>query len=402
MTDTLQDLARRFGTPCYVYFVDQVRERLQALRSAFRGRFAISYAVKANPNLGLLARLRDEVERLDVSSVGEVERALQAGYPAGRLSFSGPAKRPFELERAVEVGVGEMICESPGEIAALDALARRAGRRMGFLVRLNPARMPSSFGVQMAGKPSQFGVDEEEAPALLESLKDYSGLDFRGFHIYSGTNCLDPGALAENFEIFVELFERLSLVADCRPQTLIFGSGFGIPYHPDEGELDLAALAARLNPLLEPLDASPRLAQARCVLELGRWLVGPAGFFLTSVVGTKRSRGSEIRLLDGGFNNHLAAWGMLGAVIRRNWRIRKVSPGDDGQRVPYILAGPLCTTVDRMAQKVELPELSVGDVLAIESSGAYGLSASPTGFISHPAPREILVDGGEALDVTEV
>lgn len=401
MTGTLYSLARRFGTPCYVYSLDRIKERLSALRQAFGGRFAISYAVKANPNRALLERLRPSVDRLDVSSVGELERGLEAGYAPECLSFTGPAKRLDELRRAVEVGLGEMICESPQEIETLDRLAREAGRKVGFLVRINPARMPASFGVQMAGKPSQFGVDEEEAGPLLESLDRYSGLDFRGLHIYSGTNCLDPEALAENFEIFLGIFERLTALTDRSPRTLIFGSGFGIPYYPGDEELDLEAVAARLNPLLSRLDSSPRLRGAQCVLELGRWLVGPAGYFLTSVVSAKRSRGSEIRLLDGGFNNHLAAWGMLGSVIRRSWRISKVSPGGQGEHVPYILAGPLCTTVDRMAQKVELPELVPGDVLAIESSGAYGLTASPTGFISHPAPREILLVGEEAFDVTE-
>ena len=188
------------------------------------------------------------------------------------------------------------------------------------------------------------------------------------------------------------------------PQKLVFGSGFGIPYLPDDEELDIAEVAERINPLIDDLRAEPRFENTQCVLELGRWLVGLEGYLLTSVVAEKRSRGAEFRMCDAGFNNHLAACGMMGSVIRRNWRIVKISgpPDSPGPLRTYNLAGPLCTTIDLIANKIELPALGRGDVLAIEGSGAYGLTASPTRFISHPEPREVIVSKiGGLTDVTE-
>jgi diaminopimelate decarboxylase len=293
------------------------------------------------------------------------------------------------------------VCESAAEIEAIDRLARASQQRVGVLLRINPLRMPRGFGVNMAGKPSQFGIDEEEMPALLEALPRHPQIDLLGFHVYSGTNCLDPEAIVENYAIFIELFQRFARAHDLAPRKLVFGSGLGIPYFAGDKELDLAALAARVNPMLDALRAEPRFAATTLVLELGRFLVGPAGYLLTSVIGAKRSRNTEIRLCDAGFNNHLSACGMMGTVIRRNWPIENLAADAGASTQRYMLAGPLCTTFDVLANAIDLPPTNPGDVLAVGSSGAYGLSASPSGFISHPVPREYFVRGDEVADVSE-
>lgn len=401
----LQRVAREHPTPAYVYFLDRIRDRFDRVRDAFEGRFAISYAVKANPCVPLIERILDKVATLDVSSIGEAERGLHAGCPAERMTFSGPAKRRFELERAVEIGLGEMVCESVRELEALDEIARAAGRTMDCLIRINPRRAPRKFGVQFAGKPSQFGIDEEDVEGVLARFGQWPSLRLIGFHIYSGTNSLDADAISENFAIFIELFARFAEVIGITPRKLVFGSGFGIPYYPDDTPLDLDRIASLINPQIDAMRANPRLARAELVLEMGRYLVGPEGYLLTRVVGEKASRGAEIRLCDAGFNNQLAACGMMGAVIRRNWSISNVSADDARPTAEYVLVGPLCTSIDTLASEIDLPEVRVGDVLGVASSGAYGLTSSPTRFISHPEPREILVvgesEGAEILDVTE-
>jgi diaminopimelate decarboxylase len=317
------------------------------------------------------------------------------------MTFSGPAKRPFELARAVDLGVGEIVVESVRELGEIDRLARARGRRQVVLLRINPRRMPAQFGVNMAGKPSVFGIDEEEADEAVRLARDLPGVDLAGFHIYSGTNSLSVDAIDENIGIFVEIFERLSAEHGIAPRALVFGSGFGIPYQPGQAPLDVAALAPRLVARIDAMKQAPRLANARCSLEMGRWLVGPHGYLVTGVVSLKRSRGADLALLDAGFNNHLAAAGMMGTVIRRNWPFHALS-GEGRAARTYNLAGPLCTTIDQLATKIELPELAIGDLLAIGASGAYGLTSSPTRFISHPEPREILVEADGALhDVTE-
>jgi len=389
------------STPCYVYFLDEVLERFERVRAAFGGRFGISFAVKSNPNLALLERLRPHVVTLDVSSGGELDRALRAGFAPRDITFSGPAKREPEVEQAVREGCGEMVCESAFELETLDRLAAAAGRRMRVFLRINPRRVPKGFGVSMAERASQFGIDEEDADAVIERLPSWSHLEFRGFHIYSGTNCLDATAIAENFEIFIEIFVRLSEKHGLRPGKLIFGSGFGIPYHDGDAPLALAQLADLVNPQIDDLSAHPALGGAECVLEMGRYLIGPAGYFLTRIVGEKRSRGVDIRLCDGGFNDHLAACGLMGMVMRRAYPMGKVTGSGNEAPSDYMIVGPLCTAIDILAQKVTLPELRRGDVLAIGASGAYGLSSSPTRFISHPEPREYLACGDEVLDITE-
>ena len=142
------------------------------------------------------------------------------------------------------------------------------------------------------------------------------------------------------------------------------------------------------------------------MLELGRFLVGPSGYFLTSVISEKHSRGMAVRICDGGMNNHLAACGLMGGIIRRNWPMWKIENQDKNYtEAEYLITGPLCTAIDTLGHKVRLPELHCGDLIAIGSSGAYGLTSSPTRFISHPEPREYLVlgpyDKAEVIDVSE-
>lgn len=398
--DLLLQAAELAGTPAYVYDLDAGVERTKLLGRLFNGRFGVSYAIKANPCPALLKALRPHLDYFDASSFAEVRLALDARMPAERISFSGPAKRPEEIRGAVDARVGELVIESLAEAKQASEYAVSRGLRQVCLVRINPIKVPRKFGASMAGTASQFGVDEEDIADVLPRVRDLPGLELVGFHIYSGTNCLDAPAIAENFGIFADIFRRAAEVTGIRPQRLIFGSGFGIPYLPDEPVLDHEALPALVNPIVDALLAEPAFADARCTLELGRWLVGPFGWLLTRVVAEKASRGTEIRACDAGFNNHLAACGMLGSVFRRNWVFRNLS-NPDGAPGRYMLVGPLCTSIDRLAVDLELPETSVGDVIAVEGSGAYGLSASPTRFISHPEPREAVLEGGKLRVVSD-
>ena len=398
--ERVKTAAESVGTPAYVYDLDIVRERFATLSRLFGRNFGVSFAVKSNPNIELLKSLKPLVTTLDVSSFGEVERGLKSGFDPRDLTFSGPAKRAAEIRGAIACGIGELVLESVAEARLASAFAQELGVTQDVLIRLNPMKVPRHFGVNMAGKPSQFGIDEEVCGEAIDTIRALPGLALIGFHIYSGTNSLNVDAIAENFDIFIDLFKRAAERADIFPRKLIFGSGFGIPYMPGESPLAVDVLAERIMPEVDALKSEPRFAHASCILEMGRWIVGPAGWLVTRVVAAKESRGVQIRACDAGFNNHLAACGMMGTVIRRNWRIRNLSnPLGDSQK--YLLVGPLCTTIDILATNIELPEVRVDDLLAIESSGAYGITASPTRFISHPEPAEVLLDGDVRVDATE-
>jgi diaminopimelate decarboxylase len=386
-----------------VYFVDDMVAEARRVRDTFGGQFEISFAVKSNPNVQLLRALRPAVNGMDASSIGEVGRALEADCAAADISFSGPAKRPFELEGAVSVGCGQIVCESLPEIRVLNALAAAAGRQMRILLRINPVRVPAKFGVNMAGKASQFGIDEEAVEDVLEARHMSPSLDLAGFHVYSGSNSLHEEAIAENFQIFAGLFQRFSDSAGIRAQQLVFGSGFGIPYHDGQRPLSLESVARRVQPIIDGLRRHPSTGSARLILEMGRFIVGPHGYFLTRVLNVKTSRGKYLCMCDGGFNNHLAACGLMGSVMRRNYPMWNVTPGTNAPRRIHQIMGPLCTPIDTLGTDVELVELRPDSVLAVGSSGAYGLSASPVNFISHPPPREFLISGAQSspIDITE-
>jgi diaminopimelate decarboxylase len=390
--------AAEIGTPAYVYFTDAIEARIARLQAAFGGRFALSFAAKSNPNPALLAWLGQRIPCLDVSSIGELRTAVGAGWSPVRASFTGPGKRDAELSEAIRSGIGELVIESPREAEAAAATAAGLGRVQDVLVRIAPARVPKGFGDQMAGRPSAFGIDIEDVGRDLPRILAQRHLRVVGLHIYSGTQCLKPDALCENYRTFIDIFVQISGRYGLRPSRLVFGSGLGIPYHDADAALDLEAVAAGIAPDLDALRARPEFRDTQLVLELGRYLVGEAGYFLTRVVSVKESRGARIAICDGGMNDHLPASGHFGMVIHRNYPMHKV--GGDGPAERVDIVGPLCTSIDRLASGALLPRLEEGDLLAVHSSGAYGLTASPVHFISHPAPFEVLVDRGRMTDVS--
>lgn len=387
---TLQQIAAEFGTPCYVYFWEVVEDQVRSIRDAFGDLFSISYAVKSNPNPQLLAKFSSLIDLFDVSSGGEMNRLLTLGEPAERITFSGPAKSTGELQQAVEAGC-EIVCESPWELESVNQIAAGLGQTAQVMIRINPLNAPKGFSVSMAKKASQFGIDEENLSVVLQRFSEWKHVNLLGLHVYSGTNLLDEQALIENFRILIELFRRFCAEASLHPQRLVFGAGFGIPYEMQAEPLDLTIIAQEINPALEQLKQEDRFRETEFVLETGRYLIGPAGYFLMSVLNEKESRGKAIRICNGGMHNHLAACNLMGSIIRRNWPMWKLNAASEEPLQTYWLVGPLCTTIDTIAYEIELPQLSRGDHIAIGSSGAYGLTSSPLRFISHPEPKEVLV-----------
>ncbi|MDY6992390.1 MAG: type III PLP-dependent enzyme [Pseudomonadota bacterium] len=395
MNELLIHIVNTYGTPVFVYQLDAVQTRIADAREIFGNRFSLSYAVKSNPNPTILQRLKNQVEILDISSGGELVKAIAVGWSPERLSFTGPGKHDAELQAAIEHRIGWVIIESVHEANRLNRFAEQAGIIQPILIRINPMKLPRGFGVNMAGKPSQFGIDEEEINQAIESIIQLRHLRLCGFHIYSGTQCLRSEAIVENYQIFIDIFSRVCETHQLKPEKLIFGSGLGIPYHENDQPIELKTIAEHINPALDVLRTQPRFAQTDFVLEVGRYFIGEAGLYLTRVINKKSSRGATICICDGGMNHHLGACGHLGSVIHRNYQMFKVINQETEQLAtlqPYELFGPLCTSIDRLGHSVQFPGLNIGDTIAIRCSGAYGPTASPVYFISHEPPKEILVE----------
>ncbi|MET8522185.1 pyridoxal-dependent decarboxylase, exosortase A system-associated [Nocardioides sp. NPDC004968] len=381
-------VAERVGsTPFFAYDRAAIDARVASLREALPGDVHLSYAVKANPMPAVVQHLARAVDALDVASGAEMRVALDTGTDPGSVSFAGPGKSVAELSQAVAAGVLVEI-ESPLEADRLVEAAERLGIRPRVAVRVNPDFEVKGSGMRMGGGAQQFGVDAETVPLLLKTLHDRD-VEVAGFHVFSGSQNLHAEILAEAQERTVDLVLRLSGDLPAAMTYLNIGGGFGIPYYTQDQPLDLPLVGARLEELLATR-VRPALPAAQVVIELGRYLVGEAGVYVTRVVDRKISRGKTFLIVDGGMHHQLAASGNFGQVIRRNYPI-SVAAAQDGEEETVQVVGCLCTPLDLLGDKVSLPRAEVGDLVVVHQAGAYGLTASPTAFLSHPAPLEVLV-----------
>ena len=384
----LPRLAERIGTtPFFDYDRALIAARVARLRACLPDTIHLSYALKANPMPAVVQHLAGLVDGFDLASALEMKTALDSPMPAARISFAGPGKTRSELARAVAAGV-TINLESAREMEAVAEIGQAQGTRPKVAVRLNPDFELKGSGMRMAGGPKQFGVDAEKAPAMLARLGALD-LDFVGFHIFSGSQNLRAEAIHETQEKAVALAIDLAAQAPGPVRLLNIGGGFGIPYFPKDTPLDLAAVGTGLRALMPSIEAA--LPEARVVVELGRYIVGEAGVYVSRIVDRKESRGHVFLITDGGLHHQLAASGNFGQVIRRNYPVAIGTRIGASEDETVSVVGCLCTPLDVLADKIALPKAEVGDLVVVFQSGAYGLTASPTAFLSHPVPPEVLV-----------
>lgn len=384
----LTRLAQRVGaTPFYAYDRRVITERVKRLRSDLPEGVQLHYAVKANPMPAVVQHLARLVDGMDVASAGEMHIALDTGIAPAAISFAGPGKTETELHQAVAAGIVVNL-ESESEMERIATIGAHFGVRPRVAVRVNPEFELKSSGMKMSGGPKQFGVDAERVPAMLARMSALR-LDFEGFHIFSGAQNLRADAIREAQAKTIALGIALAKHAPGPVHTLNIGGGFGIPYFPGEEALDVPSIGTHLAKLLP--EARRGLPRARIVLELGRYLVGEAGVYVCRVIDRKISRGHTYLVTDGGLHHHLAASGNFGQVIRKNYPLIVGNRVVGSERETVSVVGPLCTPLDVLADNMEMARADVGDLIVVFQSGAYGLTASPTAFLRHPAPVEVLV-----------
>jgi len=385
----LERLATRVGsTPFFAYDRAAITERAGLLRATLPADVRLSYAIKANPMPAVVQHLAGLVDAFDTASAGELRVALDTTMPGEHVSFAGPGKTPAELTQAIAAGALVEL-ESETEARRVVAIGERLGERPRVAIRVNPDFELKGSGMRMGGGPQQFGVDAERVPALLAELAA-ADVEWLGFHVFAGSQNLNAEILCDAQRKTVELALRLADHAPRAVRYLNIGGGFGIPYYDRDAPLDLPAIGHNLEELMAGA-VRPLMPEARVVVELGRYLVGEAGVYVTRIVDRKQSRGTTFLVVDGGMHHQLAASGNLGQVIKRNYPVAIAGRAADEPTETQTVVGCLCTPLDVLARDAELPRAEVGELVVVFQAGAYGLTASPTAFLGHEPPVEVLV-----------
>lgn len=384
----LTRLAQRVGsTPFYAYDREKITERIALLRRNLPEEILLHYAMKANPMPAVVQHLAGLVDGMDVASVGEMRIALDTILPPEKISFAGPGKKEHELSSAIAAGV-VLNLESEQEMESVAQLSEYLGIVPNVAIRVNPDFELKSSGMKMSGGPKPFGVDAERVPDMLNRL-GLLGLNFLGFHIFSGSQNLNTTAIQEVHTKTFQLGIRLAEYAPSSVRLFNIGGGFGVPYFPGDRALNIAAIGENLQRLMP--EVNRQLPDARIAIELGRFMVAEAGIYVCRVLERKVSRGKIFLVTDGGLHHHLAASGNFGQVIRKNYPVIIGNKVQGAEREVVSVVGPLCTPLDLLADQMLMAKATAGDLVVILQSGAYGLTASPTAFLGHPAPIEVLV-----------
>ena len=377
----LHSAAERFGTPFYGYDLRVVAERAVRLRECLPAEVALHYALKANAHPSIVRELASHGYGADISSVGELARAAQAGIAADMTLFTGSAKTPAVLAQLARRPPALVVVESIHEARLLGTWAAARDRRQPVLLRINPRRARAARALALAGASSRFGVDEKAALAAWRAIADTPGVCASGIHVNVESNVLDAGERLAGVADTARIADELR-AAGCAIDTVDFGGGLGIPYEAGAQPFDLARVAAGLRALI-----AARPAQTRWIAEIGRWLVADAGWYVSRVLDVRQSRGERWVVLDGGIH-HLHRT----ALAHAN-RAMTVLDAAERPRQRVNVAGCLATPADVLARAIALPEPRCGDLIVIPRCGAYGFSHSMMGFGLHPLPAELAFDG---------
>ncbi len=375
--------------PAYIYSKDVITNKYSFLRSKLPSPVKIHYSIKANPFPELVTFLKDYVDGLEVSSLAEMHTALATGINTENICLTGPGKSYEELEIAIKNNV-VISAESILELYRLDEIGTEIMNEPSVIIRINPPYTIKRAGMKMASGSSQFGIDAEQIPELLQWVKD-SCIDLHGFHVYSGSQILDAEAINFSQTKTVELIKNLQKDYGKPIKTINMGGGFGIPYFKKHTPLNLDAVANNMHTLLPEINKLNNEGPVNIIIELGRFIVGESGIYVCKIVDKKISRGKTFLVTNGGMHHQLAASGNLGQSNRKNFPVYIANKINSADKETVNIVGKLCTPLDIIGDQIEVSQAEVGDYVAIMQSGAYGHTASPINFLSQPAAGEYLL-----------
>jgi diaminopimelate decarboxylase len=383
---SLEALARRYGTPLYVYSADQIVERLGLFQQALEGReHLVCYAVKANSALAILKLLADRGAGFDIVSGGELERVLAAAAEAvGRVVFSGVGKTAAEIDLALKVGILEFNVESEAELALLAARARKLKRKARFALRVNPDVFADTHPYISTGlREHKFGIDIRQARRIYLSVAGNRWLEAHGVSVHIGSQICSAepfGAAIERVSKLVRQLRREGIVL----KAIDAGGGLGIDYYG--GSFDAAAVVEEYAAAIErALDGF----EGRLLLEPGRFLVAQAGALVARVLQVKRNGKKTFVITDAAMNDLIRP-----ALYQAHHEIVPVRPRAGKSRIVDVV-GPVCETGDFFARDRKLQPVEPGDLVALLDAGAYGMAQS-SNYNSRLRAAEVLVEGGKA------
>lgn len=381
-------LAAEFDTPLYAYDLDVVEKRCRELMAALPEGAVLFHSFKSNPLPAIAEQIRLCGGRAEITSEGELAAALSAGHDLSQALYGGPGKKRTEILAAVAAGVRWFSCESWTDLQRLSDAATETTIELQILLRVNPAEAPNAR-LAMTGVESQFGFDEGLllVPEAQEKVR-LPGICLRGVHVYFGTQVASVEALTANTQRALATAMRLEEALDFSCTVVNAGGGFPWPYANEATHPDLSGMRAALTALWE---ACPLSGKAGLWFEAGRFLCASAGTLVTRVLDVKPSRSRVFAILDTGIH-HLGGMAGLGRIPRNAVTLINLTR-HEGEEITADIAGPLCTPLDSLARGVKLTAPHPGDLLAVPNVGAYGLTASLVGFLSHPAPAEISYRG---------
>jgi diaminopimelate decarboxylase len=380
----IDEVVSTCGTPCYLYVASLIDEKYKRITSSFPG-FEIFYSFKANPNVAIAGRLRTLGACADISSLGELEAALEAGFGPADIAFVGPGKTEQEIGAAIRRGIYAIAAESVQELTLIESVSRRLSMPVNVLLRINTLEKPSSPEM-MVGGPSKFGFDEESVVQEVRGVQ-LDSARLIGIHVYSASQVLDSGFITRHLTYVADLALGLSRELGFELRCIDFGGGFGVPYEEDQAGLDFGPISHAAAGVRKRLEE--QAPGCRLIFEVGRYLLAESGIFVTTVLRIKQSRGTCFIITDGGMN-HFSRPVFMG--VKHAARIlNKIALASDTR---CSIGGPICTPIDVMAADVLLPRPEAGDIVGIFGAGAYGYTMSMLNFMSLGAPAEVLADAG--------
>lgn len=376
-------------TPFYGYDLDRLEKRFHLLKQSLGDQFQINYSMKANPNLFVLKKMKMLSPYIDVSSMGEIELALKAGYSFTHMSFVGPGKSKEELHFAIANDIGCLIVESAEELTLISKICAEIQRTARFCFRINPEKLILDNGKIVLNRPSQFGIDQNQIIQLKSFLTGQPRLELQGLHFYLQSQFLNSKSIVANFQNCIDVFNQIQFALGVQLRKINFGGGFGISYFDGQPELNLSEFSHEIQNLLHnnPEFKHPDL---ELFVESGRFLMGPSGVFVTKIIYKKISQQKIFLICDGGFTQNMASTG-IGQVVRRNYKIHSLGQNPSSEMQLVTIAGPSCYSIDILANDINLNVVNVGDYIVIENSGSYGKTFSPEGFLLRPASGEYIL-----------